>query len=233
MALTPSSTKRRPDVSGDAIKVVTATGETALIQVVALADEDGSPAGTLANPFRVQDVAGGMASDAYISEFARPDNDGVSSPQATGDYRDAPDGQGLTNFEFGPPAGEVWDVTRMIVYIQDDGVLDATDYGNNTALTEGIAVRVVRKADDEVRSQITGFKPVTSNAEWAQYSSVVNVYTFGSSDQAISATIDFTVAGNPRGIRLDGDQNEVIRISLNDDLSDLAQHTFLFKGQRA
>lgn len=69
MAVTETTTKRRADVSGDDIKVVTADGETALIQMVALADNDGNQMGVPASPMVVTVTSGGVSISSVVHKF--------------------------------------------------------------------------------------------------------------------------------------------------------------------
>lgn len=176
MALTEGSTKRRADSTGEAIKVVTATGESALIQVVALSDADGDPAGVADNPLLVDSQ--GLPPASVVLETLGP---------VTGNYSAE-----VEVFEVSPPTGEVWDVTSIAVLVEDAAAHGAGTYGNLAELTNGVTVQVSP-------GPVVLAGPVQTNAEWAQAGDRFQTIGDGS---AYVVHLDFGAAG----IRLTSDQ---------------------------
>jgi hypothetical protein len=126
-----------------------------------------------------------------------------------------------------PPAGQVFNVERMIIHVQDATLL-AAGYGGLSALSNGIEVKIVN--DSGVLVDLTDDTPVKSLAHWGRYCYDSQILGFGAGDDFFSARWTFGKAGQP--IQLDGDSNERIEVSINDDLTGLVDHTFLIQGSR-
>jgi hypothetical protein len=158
--------------------------------------------------------------DRYISKYA--------SDPADSDNEDANKNYSVTpaNFVLAPPAGEIWYVSRLLVYIQDTGSFDSGGYGNGVALTNGIQIKVYEGAIE--KSVLTNSQPIKQNTHWAKFCYDISISNFGSGDEALGARWTFVNGGTY--IRLDGDLSQKIQIELNDDMSILTSQTFLFQG---
>ena len=116
---------------------------------------------------------------------------------------------------------------RMIVSIQDANGMIATEYGNlNTALTNGIIIKVLDK-DNNVKINLTSENnPIKYNAAWAGYCYDADVKGWGTGDDVLAVRWTFANSGKPITL-LPGWKLIVI---LNDDLTGLTEHHFHVQG---
>ena len=153
--------------------------------------------------------------------FADLNGDGTGVYDLTGDY------SGVADIAYvQPPAGSILRLTRMIIYIRDNGQFNASNYGNRATLTNGISVRV--QNDSGTILNLTAQETVVTNAGWGSNCYDVDLKEWGSGDKMLMARWTFERAGYP--IRLDGDNNERFEIVLNDDFTDLVNHAFNLQG---
>jgi hypothetical protein len=124
-----------------------------------------------------------------------------------------------------PTAGQIMRIERMLVYIQDTGTFDSGGYGNGTALTTGITVRL--NGDGGVQDLTDGV-PIKTNGHWARLCYDADHNGYGTGDEYLAVRWTFSKAGAP--LRLDGDTNDRLEIVLNDDFSGLTEHYFLVQG---
>ncbi len=137
----------------------------------------------------------------------------------------------------GPPAGEVWDIDRMIVRLEDgSAAFNADKYGALNALTNGVQVQV-GQADGTVLHYFTGEKDdgsaqqtIQTNLDWFAMFYDMKEATFGSGDDAIMGRWSFFKGG--ASIRLDGDRGDEIQVAIDDDLTGLVSHTFRLEGNK-
>lgn len=159
------------------------------------------------------------------SEFFTQDGDGVTY-NANLDFSDGT-GIGATNFEIGPPAGEIWICRRLIVYVEDAGQMNPSEYGDTGAeLTNGINVQIV-DGEDSILRNFTEIHNITSNGSWAERCfDSVNIGAATTGSDAYTARWTFANDNGGKDYRLIGDLGHKFRIILNDDLSGLTEHTF-------
>jgi len=160
---------------------------------------------------------------AFISRFLDTNGDNTGTTNANGDYSSA-----SGEFYIQPPAGEYYDIHRMIVSIGDTKGMSAEEYGNlGAALTNGITLKLLGAGD----ALITQFTPIPakSNASWGIFCYDVDVKSWGTSptDELLVARWTFTKSGRP--IRL-ADNNKLM-ITCDDDLQGLITHYFLVQGE--
>lgn len=160
--------------------------------------------------------------DNYISEYAHDPADS-NNEDANKNYAST-----AANFIIAPPAGEIWYISRLLVYIQDAGSFDSGGYGNGSALTNGIQIKVYRDAVEQIA--LTNSQPIKQNTHWAKFCFDISVSKFGSGDESLGVRWTFTNGGT--FIRLDGDESDSIKVELNDDFSVLTSQTFLFQGYK-
>jgi hypothetical protein len=155
------------------------------------------------------------------NRFATIDNLGVDG-NAIGDYSTP------TDFSVGPPAGEVWEMHRVIGYIEDAGTFNASGYGALTALTNGIQARCYRGSVME--NDLLNSAQVKTNTQWKAicYDIKISEFGLGNANESLGFRWTFARSGTP--ITLDGDYDDEIRFTMNDNLTGLINHSFLVQG---
>jgi len=146
--------------------------------------------------------------------------DGSGIKNLIGDYSGAP-----TTFKIAPGAGEIFILTRMLIYIEDAGSFDTGSYANGVMLTNGISLE--HDHIDGVVDMMAGIK-VTNNGDWAGKCKDVDTHTWGAGNEFLTGRWSFDRTGQE--IALNGDAGQELRISLNDDFSGIAKHEFMIQG---
>lgn len=160
-----------------------------------------------------------------FSRYADTNGNGTGTKQATGDYSAATE-----IFYLQPAAGEIFHVTRLLVYIEDAGPFNMDNYGGLAgALANGITVRI--QDDSGTILDLTDGIPIDHNGAWSRVCYDADPINYGSGNDAVAARWTFERSGVP--VRLVGDNNERLEIVLNDNFTGLAEHTFLFQGFEA
>lgn len=141
-------------------------------------------------------------------------------------------------FRAGPPAGEVWDIARMLVRLEDgSAAFNADNYGAVSALSNGTQVQV-GQADGTVLHYLTGEaedgtaqQTIQSNLDWYALFFDEKEATFGSGNDALIGRWSY-FKSNPanHGLLLDGDRGDEFQVVINDDLAGLVKHTFRLEG---
>jgi hypothetical protein len=162
------------------------------------------------------------------SRYADVTGDGTGNHHATGDYSDAT-GAGETIFKVKPGAGEIFSIERMIVFIRTDGKITADKYGIAITLINGIILKSIRDtpADAPVEVwDITDGDPILTNSDWKKlcHDEILSDYGAPNTGQNLSYRYTFSKDGHP--MVLEGDNGEELQIILNDDYTDLVDHTF-------
>jgi hypothetical protein len=164
-------------------------------------------------------------SSNIISRFLDTVGDGSGSNDA------ATNAVALTSYRIAPPSGTTYVLTRMIVTVQDDSGMTATEYGNiGESLTNGIHVRVAVGADTNYTLTDPSV-PIVSNAEWGSYCYDVAFHSPGGASPTDDVLLSrWTFAKSDRPVVLVGEDSEALEVLLHDDVSDLAAHRFLVQG---
>jgi hypothetical protein len=163
---------------------------------------------------------------AHFARRLDTNGDGTGTKDALGDYSSAQE-----IFFIQPPAGEIYDLARILIGIQDTGAMRAEGYGSDAApLANGVALRV----QDDAGTLMTLADPnIKANGGWAFLCYDAQVLTWGVGDEMLAARYTFTKFGGV--IRLRGDNNERLEVVLNDDFSaggqGLVHHYFTVEGQ--
>ncbi len=160
---------------------------------------------------------------SLIRRFLDVDGDGTGVNDAIGDYSRMAEAEA---FYIQPPAGTIYIIERMIVFVEDAGTFDSGSYGNGITLATGVVVRI--QNDSGTLHDLTAGIAIKTNPQWGQccYDAVVSKY--GSGNESLSVRWTFAKGGYP--LRLIGDNNERLEILLHDDFTDLVQHTFKIEG---
>lgn len=158
-----------------------------------------------------------------ISRYLDTLGTGGGLKNANGNYSGA-----AQDFLIQPPAGQVFQIARLLIQIRDSGAFTASSYGNLGALANGIQLLIVN--DGGTILDLTDGIPVKSNAHWSRLCYDAKPDDYGSGDNFLSVRFTFTRSGS--AIRLDGDNTERLVARFNDDLSGLVEHYFLAQGWR-
>lgn len=144
--------------------------------------------------------------------------DGTGTKNAVGStYATTP-----TNFYLQPPAGAVYNISRLIVSIEDSAVITPTLYGSVT-ITNGV---LLRRVSGSTVITLTDGISVTGNIGWRRFCEVTQTNVSGVTNQ-LQAVCDFSPP-----IRLSGDRSERLEARLADDMSGLDGHYFVAEGYR-
>ncbi len=149
-------------------------------------------------------------------------SDSPGTINANGDYSGG--GVGPKVFEIGPPSTEIWLVRRLLVYIESSSTMRPANYGNGSALPNGIEVVISQTDGDPV--SLTGALPIMNNGEWAAVchdAAHVGIGVSGSDAYSMRWTFanDYGEA-----IRLIGARGHKLQVLLSDDLGACDEHYF-------
>lgn len=124
-----------------------------------------------------------------------------------------------------PPAGVKWDITRVMVHIEDDTAMDSGRFGGIAALTNGVVLRM----KDGTYQNIYNVK---TNGELSQRSYDLR-YDEKAPAGVFGLTSRTTFAGPSKHgvtIRLDGDTGDEIQLLIQDDLTGLDDFHIIAQG---
>lgn len=129
-----------------------------------------------------------------------------------------------TPVEFAFTAAGACEIHRMIVTIQDAGSFQSNEYGNLTALTNGIDFE---HSDGTTTTDLLDGVPITTNQGWAElcYDAEPKSY---SGTQAVSQVVRWTFSR--AGIPLYLADGDTLTARINDNLTGLTLHRFLLQG---
>ena len=170
-------------------------------------------------------VALGGSNKNNFARYLDTDGDGTGTYNAIGDYSSAKE-----EFYIQPKTGQVLQLNRIMITIEDGGSIDSGGYGNNSSpLTNGIRA-IVRQPDvDDI--VLTAQVNVKRTADWNSLCYDGNVADFGSGNSFYVSRWTFTKDGDPIILS----ENDKFIIELNDDFSGSGQalvgHRFLIKGK--
>ena len=148
------------------------------------------------------------------------------------------DGSGTTNmavngsstsvvFKIKPDIGEIVNITRIMVYIEDAGTFDSGKWGNAVVLTNGI--NFSNKIEDVV-SDILGFN-IKTHGDMSSVCFDISHETFGSGNEFVCYRWTFTKAGD--AIQLQGEADghaDELQVTINDDMTDLVSQYIVAQG---
>ena len=141
---------------------------------------------------------------------------------ANGDYS----GEGAEEFYVGAPANTFFEVWRMVVFIQDDGVWRTEYYaGLGAALTVGVNLYTLAAPGGAILETFTP-QPVLTSSSWAKIMYDVRYDTIGAGAKTSTGRFSFNKFGRP--VVLQG--TEVVAIRLNDDFEGIEHHDYVVEG---
>ena len=128
-----------------------------------------------------------------------------------------------------PPAGEVWNLWRALVYIQDSGAFRAEGYGaaSSTGLTNGLLLKVVGTTGNEVLDLLDGH-PIKRNAGWALYCYDADLKSWSVGDEMLVARWTFNNAGVPIVLS----STEKLQMTVRDNLTGLVEQSIVIQGNK-
>jgi hypothetical protein len=155
-------------------------------------------------------------------QFLDTVGDGTGIKNAKGNYSG-----GIQRFIIKPAIETVYQVNRMIVWIEDGANLVDDKYGSDIVLNNGIEVKVLNDAG--VKTDLTHGDPIKTNVEWARYCYDVWAVSVGfAARKMASVRWTFGQAGAP--ITLNGRDGDRLAIILHDNFSGLVKHKFQAQG---
>lgn len=161
-----------------------------------------------------------------ISQFLDTTGDGTGTENANVDGSSTP-----VIFKIQPAQGEVFQLNRMLVHIEDSGTFQSDTYGAilAAAISTGVQVQVRLTSDDSVIQDLTNGVPVESNQQWGRfcYDTRLDSYIGGGNDH-VHVRWTFERDGAPIIL----DETMYFCIIINDDFTGLVEHYFRITGDR-
>jgi len=152
------------------------------------------------------------------------------------------DGSGDTNmnvdgsstpviFRVKPDVGEALNLSRIMIYVQDSGTMDAVKWGNGIVMSTGIEFR---QKQGSTTTNILGFN-VLSSGEMTSVCHDITHEKFGSGDEFISWRWTFTKAGlflktQGSGRRTSEGEGDEFQVVINDNFSGLEAMYVMAQG---
>jgi len=123
-------------------------------------------------------------------------------------------------------ADEIYRITGLVAHVQDGTGFVAEDYGSlGAALTVGITVKVIDALGATV-VDLTDGSTIKTNSDWGKFCFDTALVSFGAGDDFLQAKWAFS--NHDTHIRLM--EGESLVVTCNDDMSGLADHTFVAQG---
>ena len=135
---------------------------------------------------------------------------------------------GVTEFTYtNTDASNTLFIGSLNIKIQDDGAFNLAEYGSiGSSLTNGMNVYYTTN-NGATRNNIIGTTfPIQKNSDYFNHTTDINVQDLGTGDSLIS--IDLNFQKNRSNIKLG--ITDKIAVELNDDFSNLTEHTFQISG---
>ena len=107
-----------------------------------------------------------------------------------------------------------------MVHVVDAGSFDSGNYGNGITLTNGLLFDIVDDEDTVLLDLLDGL-PIMVNPDWARHCYDTAVSSYGQGNETLNARWTFAAIGT--AIRLTGDEGHCLRVTIQDDLTDLEE----------
>lgn len=131
----------------------------------------------------------------------------------------------------GPPAGEVWEIYRIIINIRDAGTVNADTFGALSALTNGCKLDVKRGGSSGTSTlDLLDGSTIKNNGDLARHCYDMDISTATAGDKAVTARWTFAKSGEP--LKLVGNLNEVLVIQTQDATTNLTEFTVQAQGRK-
>lgn len=165
-----------------------------------------------------------------ITRYLDTNGDGTGTKNAIADYSGAQE-----IFYIQPPAGDIYRIAKLLILVSGKKSSFDTDvYGSVPALTNGIGMRI--QDDSGTIVDLTDGLTVKRNGQWGRLTHKTELYegSHGSSNSYFRVECTFAKFG--QFMRLVGNNNERLEITVNDDFTDssssdaLVDHIFCVHG---
>ena len=135
---------------------------------------------------------------------------------------------GITEFIYtNTSTTETLFIGNLNIKIQDDGVFNLSEYASiGTTLSNGINIYYTSENGTERKDIIGTTFPIQKNSDYFNYTTDINIQDLNSGTSLISINLNFQK--NRSNIKLG--ITDKIAIELNDDFSNLNEHTFQING---
>jgi hypothetical protein len=145
------------------------------------------------------------------------------------------DGSGTTEmaaasaiYKVVPPAGTIYDVHRINVYVEDNTKFEGGKYAGAASLINGIDITVHNAGGSVLRFTQQKVKKI---GHWDLLAGIDMLFTNFTSGNDLAA-IRWTIARSGPPMTLNGDAGEFIQIEVGDDLSSLVSHMAQVQGTK-
>jgi hypothetical protein len=162
------------------------------------------------------------SSEDLIYQYLSTNGDGTGDIDAISDYS-----SGETQFFILPPENEIWQIERLMVSVFSDNGFEPDTYGNLSPLPNGLILDK-RMGTDNVVIDITSSVPIKDNKGWAILAYDAKVNQWGKDKELLSCRFTFAKTGGV--LRLNGNKNERLILTVSDDLTGLLSHRFFIQG---
>ena len=116
-------------------------------------------------------------------------------------------------------------ITKLDIMIEDNANMKYNKYSAETILKNGVKIFYTK---DSIKHYIIGDElPIKANRDWLHYSCKVKQHSFNNNHSFIKVVFKFLKEDNSPIILK---KNDVFGIELNDDFSQLENHTFHING---
>lgn len=131
----------------------------------------------------------------------------------------------------GPDDGKYWELTRIIVYMEDDGTTAVSGYGSAAALTNGCKLYTTRGGVDGAETlDLTGGVNIKTNGNWDGLCYDMKIEEgHGAGNDIVLVRYTFAKSGRPPILRGSGDEKLVFQTQ--DSLATLVHHTIMLQGR--
>lgn len=168
-------------------------------------------------------TTGAGAQNPIITHILDTNGDKTGAIEATGNYSVTPE-----IFYIQPPAGEIWQLTRMLFFVEDGAGFDPDTWGSGTALTNGIILRI--QDDSGTIFDFTEQDPIKTSGHLGLYMYDTTLLDFGAGNTNEVLNARYTFAKSGATVRVIGDNNERLEVLLNDDFTGLVSQHFMVQG---
>ena len=156
-----------------------------------------------------------------LYQFLDTNGDESGTTDALGDHSGAAD-----DYFIAPPSDKVYELSRLIIFIQSTGVIATNKYGDQTALTNGIKVIIESGGVETLLNKVA----VKTHDDWAGICFNSEALNYGNV-AGKSVAIRWSFFKAERNIYLNGANSDKFIFRLNDDFSvSLVHHRFYMQG---
>lgn len=134
------------------------------------------------------------------------------------------------DFYLKPEAGKVYEVHRMMMFMQDAALtFDPAGFGALAILTTGLLLQVEERSDDSVLFDLLDGEALKTNGHWGTLGYDVKLDDYGGTptDAVLLSRLSFDKFGGPLTLT----DTEQFRLSVRDDLTGLTEFRITLEGE--